>query len=85
MKVHIFRGPGRVFGFTQDAAAANLPERYAPWSAFKTIDMYTDEPQGGVDVNACLDDIAAFGFHLTDAHVRIAPEAGGEDRAGFDR
>jgi hypothetical protein len=33
--------------------------------------MYPDEPQGGVDVNACLADIEAHGFHLTDAHRPI--------------
>ena len=25
MLIHTFRGPGRVFGFTRDAAGANLP------------------------------------------------------------
>jgi hypothetical protein len=33
--------------------------------------MTRDEDQAGVDVTECLDDIEAFGFHLTDAHVRI--------------
>jgi hypothetical protein len=71
MVVHIFRGPGRVFGFTCDAQAANLPDRYAPWSPFKSIDMHRDEPHAGVNVNTCLDDIREYGFHLTDAHERI--------------
>jgi hypothetical protein len=71
MQVHTFRGPGRVFGFTTDEAGTNLPEKYAPWSAFKVIDMHRDEPQAGVDVNQCLSDIMAHGFHLTDGHVRI--------------
>jgi hypothetical protein len=75
MQVHIFRGPGRVFGVTQDPAGVNLPDHYAPWAAFKSIELHRDEPQSGVDVNACLDDIAAYGFHLTDAHVRIDPRA----------
>jgi hypothetical protein len=71
MQVHTFKGLGRVFGFTRDAAAANLPPRYAPWTPFKVLDMHKDEPQAGVDVNLCLADIAAHGFHLTDAHIRI--------------
>lgn len=71
MIVHIFRGPGRVFGVTPDAEGANLPERYAPWSPFRTTEMHPDEPHSGVDVNACLSDIDRFGFHLTDAHERI--------------
>ena len=28
MLVHIFRGPGRVFGFTEDATGANLPSQF---------------------------------------------------------
>jgi len=73
MQVHIFRGPGRVFGFTAEAGGENLPAAYGPWTVFKSLDMHKDQPQPGVDVNECLDDIAAHGFHLTDAHVRIAP------------
>ena len=76
MKVHAFRGPGRVFGFTPDATGGNLPGIYAPWTAFKVLEMHQDEPHAGVDVNECLADIAANGFHLTDAHVRVEPPAG---------
>ena len=71
MQVNIFRGTGRVFGFTADAGGKNLPPQYGPWTAFKSLKMYPDEPQGGVDVNACLADIEAHGFHLTDAHRPI--------------
>ena len=71
MHVHIFRGTGRVFGVTGQVGGDNLPARYGPWTAFKSIDIHPDEPQGGLDVNACLDDIATHGLHLTDAHVRI--------------
>ena len=71
MLVHIFRGPGRVFGFTRDEAGAGLPQRYGPWTGFKSTEMHRDEPHAGVDVNACLDDIREHGFHLTDAHERI--------------
>ncbi len=77
MQVHLFRGPGRIFGMTADAAGANLPGRFAPWSAFKTVEMTRGEPQPGVNVDECLDDIAAHGFHLTDAHVRITEQAAG--------
>jgi hypothetical protein len=71
VQVNIFRGTGRVFGFTADVDGKNLPAQYGPWAAFKSLKMYPDEPQGGVDVNACLADIEAHGFHLTDAHRRI--------------
>jgi hypothetical protein len=74
MIVHTFRGPGRIFGFTARADGENLPATYAPWTAFKTIEIHPDEPHAGVDPNACLADIEAHGFHITDAHVRIAPE-----------
>ena len=48
MLVHIFRGPGRVFGFTEDATGANLLREFSPWTAFKSIDLSRDgEPEGG--------------------------------------
>lgn len=71
MIVHIFRGPGRIFGMTRDEAGRNLPARHAPWTAFKTTEMFPDEPHAGVDVNACLRDIEDYGYHVTDAHERI--------------
>ena len=81
MQVHVFKGVGRVFAMTADADGANLPAQYGPWTAFKTIAMHPDEPQGGVDVNACLADIEAYGLHLTDAHVRITPQVVGDPPA----
>jgi hypothetical protein len=39
MQVHLFRGPGRVFGFTSDLSGANLPPQFAPWSHFKSVEM----------------------------------------------
>lgn len=75
MLVYVFRGQGRVFGFTLDEQAANLPGQFGPWIAFKAIEAHRDEPYRGVDVNACLDDIDRHGFHLTDAHVRITDKA----------
>ncbi|HEX7913875.1 MAG TPA: hypothetical protein VF534_38160 [Paraburkholderia sp.] len=71
MLVHIFRGPGRVFGFTADATAANLPAKFSPWVPFKSVELNRDKPNPGVDPGACLDDIEKYGFHITDAHVRI--------------
>jgi hypothetical protein len=71
MQVSIFRGPGRVFGCTADPAGANLPSQYAPWSLFKTVAMSREEPMPGINTGECLDDIERFGYHLTDAHVRI--------------
>ena len=72
MLVHIFRGPGRVFGFTKDTTGANLPLSISPWDAFKSIHLYPDgQPTPGVDTNACLNDLEKYGFHITKAHVRI--------------
>jgi hypothetical protein len=72
MQVHIFRGLGRVFGFTRDVGG-NLPA-YGPWTAFKSFDLNRGDVQTNFDVNECLDDIEKFGFHLTDAHVRITEQ-----------
>ncbi len=74
-QVHIFRGPGQVFAFTADPSGANLPPKYAPWTAFKMVELQQDVPTPGVDVNDCLRDIAAHGVHVTDAHVRITEDA----------
>jgi hypothetical protein len=72
MLVHLFSGPGRVFGCTGDATGANLPSQFAPWNAFKSIELSRDgEPRAGVNAGECLDDIEMYGFHITDAHVRI--------------
>jgi hypothetical protein len=77
MQVHIFRGVGRVFGFTRDDDGGNLPAPYGPWTAFKSFDLNRGDTQTNFDVRACLDDIEQFGFHLTDAHVRITDKATG--------
>ena len=69
--VNAFRGQDRVFGFTLDEQGANLPPQYGPWTHFKTIELYHDEPHQGVDASVCLDDIDRYGFHLTSAHQRI--------------
>lgn len=75
MQVHIFKGPDRVFAFTADPLGANLPPMYAPWTAFKTVELQNDIPTPGVDVNDCLRDLEAYGVHITDAHVRITEDA----------
>jgi hypothetical protein len=72
MLVHIFRGPGRVFGVTEDGTGDNLPSRFSPWTFFKSIELIRDgEARAGIDTNECLEDIEKHGFHITDAHVRI--------------
>lgn len=70
-RVHVLRGQDRVFGFTLDQQGTKLPRQYGPWSPFRTIDLYHDEPYQGVDVSVCLDDISKHGFHLTAVHERI--------------
>ena len=71
MQIHIFRGVGRVFGFTRDHAGKNLPAQYGPWTAFKAFDLNRGDVQTNFNVDECLNDVEEFGFHLTDAHVRI--------------
>jgi len=74
MQIHIFRGEGRVFAFTLDSDGGNLPARYGPWSAFKSLDLVRGQTQPGVNVEECLDDIEQHGLHVTDAHVRITEQ-----------
>jgi hypothetical protein len=71
MQVHAFRGTDRVFAFTADATACNLPAQYAPWTPFKILEMTRGENIPGVRVDECLDDLEKHGFHLTEAHIRI--------------
>jgi len=77
MQVHIFRGQGRVFGATANALGENLPPQYGPWVAFRTLELTRGTAQPGLNVDECLDDIDTFGFHVTDAHVRITGQASG--------
>jgi hypothetical protein len=60
-----------VFGVTAAATGDNLPAKFAPWTAFKTIELQRDVPTPGLNSAECLDDIEKYGFHITDAHVRI--------------
>jgi hypothetical protein len=73
--IHLFRGPGRIFAATAAADGANLPPDYGPWTSFKSLEIEAGKPQPGLDVDACLEDVHAHGFHLTDAHVRITDQA----------
>lgn len=75
MHVYIFRGPGRIVGVTAQPSGENLPQKYAPWSAFKTIELHGGKHTPGIDANECLSDIEAYGVHVTDAHSRITEEA----------
>ena len=79
MKAHIFRGDGRVFGFTRDEAGASLPSGYGDRAAFRSVEMRDGDAMPGVEADECLADIEAHGFHLTDAHVRITDRAIGEE------
>jgi hypothetical protein len=74
MQIHIFRGVGRVFAFTEDSSGNNLPARFGPWAAFKTLELVRGQSQAGVNVDECLDDIERHGMHVTDAHVRITEQ-----------
>ena len=74
MLVHLFRGPGRIFGFSQDESGVNLPQKFSPWAHFKTVEMREGEPMPGVDVGECLQDLGTYGVHVTDAHVRITEQ-----------
>lgn len=75
MQVFIFRGEGRVFGFTRDSGGGNLPTKQGSWSAFKSVELVRGQTQTGVNVEECLDDIEQHGVHVTDAHVRITEQA----------
>jgi hypothetical protein len=75
MQVHVFRGTGRVFAVTEGSSVSDLPELYAPWTPFKTIVLVRGQTQPGIDVDGCLDDMARYGIHVTDAHVRITEQA----------
>lgn len=75
MLIHMFRGPDRIFAFTTDPSGANLPEKFAPWTAFKSVELLQGVHTPGVDADECLRDIEEYGLHVTDAHSRITHEA----------
>ena len=74
MQVDVFRGTGGVFAVIESGGKRNLPEKYRPWSLFKTIELVRGQAQPGADVDDCLDDIARHGIHVTDAHIRITEQ-----------
>lgn len=74
MQAHVFKGPGRIFAVTTDSAGRNLPAKYAPWAAFKIVELQKGLPTPGLDVDECLSDLEHYGLHLTDAHARITDE-----------
>ena len=65
------RKTGRIFGVTGDASGANLPAQLQPWTACTSAERARGTPMPGLQVHDYLDDIAAHGFHVTDAHQRI--------------
>jgi hypothetical protein len=75
MQVDVFRGIGRVFAVIESSSVNKLPDRYGPWTLFKTIEVIRGTAQPGLHVDECLDDIERHGIHVTDAHVRITEQA----------
>jgi hypothetical protein len=75
MQVQVYRGSGRVFAVIEEGSDARLPERYGPWALFKPLELVRGQPQPGLHVDECLDDIARHGIHVTDAHTRITEQA----------
>ena len=75
MQVHIFKGPGRIFGVTGQSSGDNLPRKYAPWTPFKSIEISEGQPTPGLDVDECIQDLRVHGVHVTDAHARITEAA----------
>lgn len=49
MLVHIFRGPGRVFGVTREQDGANLPAQFAPWTYLKPAELDRERAMPGID------------------------------------
>ena len=75
MQVYLYRGTGRIFAVTATDSVATLPQRYGPWTSFKSIEITRGQAQPGLHVEECLDDIERYGIHVTDAHRRITDEA----------
>ncbi len=75
MLVEIFRGAGRIFAVIETGRVDELPERYGPWTHFKTIELARGQTQPGLNVEECLDDLEQHGIHVTDAHMRITGQA----------
>jgi hypothetical protein len=70
MKIHVFAGPSRVFGFTEDATGDSLPASHGPWMPFKEIRMKRgDKPRISANIDEALDDIEDHGYHLVQIAV----------------
>jgi NADPH-dependent 2,4-dienoyl-CoA reductase/sulfur reductase-like enzyme len=65
MQIHTFHGPIRIFGFTVHLAGGELSECYAPWTAFKPLELRHDEQEPAVNPSQCPNDIEAYGVHIT--------------------
>ncbi len=70
MKVYVFSGPKRVFGFTEDVDGANLPTQQGLWKSFGELDMNRGEtPRIAVNTDEALDDIERQGYHLVQTKI----------------
>ena len=83
MQVEVFRGPGRIFAVSASRSLERLPQRYAPWTHFKTLELVRGQAQPGLNIDECLDDLERHGIHVTDAHVRITEQVIGADVGRF--
>jgi hypothetical protein len=67
VRVHVFKAPNDLYGFTEDLTGANLPADRGPWTSFKSIEVYEHHPAPriGVHESDVLFDIKQQGYHLT--------------------
>ena len=73
MKVHVFQGPGDLFGLTTDGTGSNLPPQPQAWRLFKVIDVRPGSgPLIGADSDEILAGIKATGYFL--ANVSVSSE-----------
>jgi hypothetical protein len=60
MMIYIFRGIDRVFACTAESSGSNLPRKFAPWEAFKSLGLNRGQTQPGLNVDECFDDIEKY-------------------------
>jgi hypothetical protein len=71
MKVRIFQGQGKWYGFTDKDEAA-LPSDRGPWEMINTVDMVRGEPPRiGVSTDKVLDAVEAGEVYLTEAEIKV--------------
>jgi hypothetical protein len=75
MRFELFGGRDRLFAVVATGGSDKLPERYGPWTHFKTPELTRGSSLPGLNVEECLDDMERHGIHVTDAHVRITEQA----------